>query len=579
MWQLIRYKPGLYLGTAALWILVEAAPIVPGLIMREFFNTLGGEGSTGFTVSTLAALAIGFAVARCAIIITAFLSDILFRFFSSTLLRHNLLHALLQWANPAMVKDEYGDIINRARDDVDGIEDAVDWILDTLGKAVFAGLALAILLSINFTITLAVFTPMFLVVITAYLAGQRLETVRSASRQASGKVSVALAEMFGAVQAVQIAGAEKSMLAHLAQLSATRQKSGVQDLALTSSLNSVFQNIVSLGTGLVLILAASSLRKGALTVGDVVLFIYYLGFITSFIEFFGSFMTQYRQTKVAFSRLGTLLNGNVREIVRHVSIPLTGYALKREELIHIKEPLYALDVQNLTYEFAGSRRGIYDVTFTIPRGAFVVVTGRIGSGKTILLRVLLGLLQAQTGKVFWNDQPVEGLNHFFVPPRSAYTPQVPHLFSAPLRENILLDMSASEPEVMRATRMAVMEADLAALPHGIETPIGVRGSKLSGGQLQRVAAARMFIRPAELYVFDDLSSALDAKTEQQLWERVGAIPDATFLVVSQRRAALQRADQIIVLQEGRVESIGTLSTLLEQSTEFRRLWAGDDGAV
>lgn len=576
LWQLIRYKPGLYLVTAVLWILVEAAPIVPGLLLREFFNTLAGEDSARFTVVTLAALAVGVALARCAVIITAFLSDVLFRFSVSALLRRNLLHALLHRANPAAVKDQFGDILNRARDDVNGIEAAVDWILDTIGKAVFALLAMGILLRVSVPITLAVFVPMVLVVTAAFLAGKRLEMVRSASRRASGQVSSALAEVFSAVQAVQVAGAERSVLAHLARLSEARQVSGVRDQALTYSLTSIFQNTVSLGSGLVLILAASSLRTGTLTVGDLALFIYYLGFITGFIEFFGSFLAQYRQTRVAFTRLGELLGGEITGLVQHMPLLLTGDLPVQEAPSPVRKSLRALEVQNLTHQFAGSGRGIQGVSFTVPHGAFVVVTGRVGSGKTTLLRTLLGLLPSHAGTVLWNGQPILQPDQFFVPPHSAYTPQVPHLFSASLRENILMDMPASEPELLEAVRLAVMERDLTALPKGLETPIGARGAKLSGGQAQRTAAARMFVRPAELYVFDDLSSALDAQTEQQLWERVRSLSGATFLVVSQRRAALRRADQVVVLREGEVEATGTVQELLQGSQEFRRLWVGEE---
>ncbi|GCE15406.1 ATP-binding cassette domain-containing protein [Tengunoibacter tsumagoiensis] len=226
------------------------------------------------------------------------------------------------------------------------------------------------------------------------------------------------------------------------------------------------------------------------------------------------------------------------------------------------------------YCYPGTEQGIRDISFSLRRGSFTVITGQVGSGKTTLLRVLLGLLPKDRGDIVWNEDVVEHPDTFFLPPHSAYTPQAPRLFSESLRENVLFGLPEDD-RLKRALDLAVLGADLLSMPQGLDTVVGPRGMRLSGGQVQRVAAARMFVRPAELLVVDDLSSALDVETEALLWQRLGIQKEATVLAVSHHRSVLHQADHIIVLKEGMIEAQGRLDQVLETSAFMRQLWEED----
>jgi len=187
-----------------------------------------------------------------------------------------------------------------------------------------------------------------------------------------------------------------------------------------------------------------------------------------------------------------------------------------------------------------------------------VLTGSIGAGKTTILQVLLGLLPREDGQIYWKGKLVADPTSFFGPPRTAYVPQVPKLFSETFRSNLEQGLESAEAVLEAAIHRAVLEHDLVGLPDGLETFVGPRGTRLSGGQVQRAAAARAFVREPELVVVDDLSSALDVETEETLWDRLAAwrqeTPGLAILAVSHRPAAFRRADRVVILEEGKILS-------------------------
>jgi ATP-binding cassette subfamily B protein len=582
MMGMVRFAPWRYAGNAILWTLVWVMPVIPGLISKEFFDGLTGEESVSFGVDTLIAFMAAYGLGRVVLVAVAMLSDVNFRFRIGSLLRRNMIGRVLTLPGARAVSDSPGEAISRFRDEVEHVEEAVDLSVDMMGTVAFSTVAVIVLASINARITLFVFAPLVLVILIAERAGTRVREYRQAAREATGQVTGAIGEMFGSVQAIKVAGAEHHMIGNFRGLNERRRKVMVRDRVLNSILESVFWNTVNIGTAIILVLAAGVMRStgsGAeFTVGDFALFVYFLTFATDAVHFVGIFIARFRQAGVAFERMAELLHGappDTLVVPRNLEL--------RGELSAVAPPperdvLESLEVEGLSYRYPGSDAGIDGVDLRLRRGSFTVVTGRIGSGKTTLLRALLGLLNPDRGEVRWNGGMVDDAASFFVPPRTAYTPQIPRLFSMSLRDNLLMGLERSDEELAAAISSAVMEPDLAAMTEGLDTKVGPLGVRLSGGQVQRTAAARMFVRRPELYVFDDLSSALDVETEKILWERLFADDGvATSLVVSHRRPALQRADQIIVMNEGRIEAVGTLNELLATSEELQRLWSQEPG--
>ncbi|MGI8624266.1 MAG: ABC transporter transmembrane domain-containing protein, partial [Solirubrobacteraceae bacterium] len=306
---LARSSPRLYLLHGTLWGVMNMSALLPGLIARAFFDSLTGQAHPPGGTTGLVALLAVFAVGRAALWLIAGYVEIVFRFMTSALLRRNLLRHILNRPGALPLPFSIGETISRFRDDAHQAEDNLDWTDEIAGQGVFALVALLVLLRVDARMTLVAVLPLVVVAAAAWRASAALARRRAASSQATSQVTGAIGDILAAVQTVQAAGAEARTVASFRRLNERRRSAMLADRLATQALDAVTANTVSLGTGLIMLLAAGRLGDGSLTVGDFVLFVAYLGFIADFTDGIGRFLTHYGQTGVAFARMGAMLGG------------------------------------------------------------------------------------------------------------------------------------------------------------------------------------------------------------------------------------------------------------------------------
>jgi ATP-binding cassette subfamily B protein len=560
-WRLSRYLPARYYLGGSLWVIVVAFPVLTGLVLKALFDRFSeGTAAPLSQIVWLLVLFVALDVIRQGIMWLAIAVWPYWWNSVQTLLRANVLRSILCAPGPAAgrLPASSAEALNRFRDDVEDIVLLTDLWVDLAGDTVFAAIALAIMFSIDARVTLVVVIPLLAIIAATRMLSEQIKAAHSAARSAAADVSEQLGGLFSGVLTIKSAGAEERAIGRLRQHNAIRRTLEVRARLLTDLLDTLTASSVEVSTGLVLLLVAPAMRSGAFTVGDLALFTAYVGWLAGLPRRVGRMLYRQRQASVSGARLIRLLTEEQGEpgLVEHTPVYFRESAPAAPAPPPLDDRFECLEVEGLSAHHPSSGRGIDGVDLVVRRGELVVVTGAVGSGKTTLVRALLGLLPRDHGRIRWNGELVDDPGLFLVPPRTAYAAQVPRLWSAPLRENLLLGWDATDADIEQSLQLARLQGDVAGMTEGLETIVGPRGMRLSGGQLQRALAARALVRRPELLVVDDLSSALDVATERALWEglaeRSTAGGPAALLVVSHRPAVLERADRVVVLDEGRV---------------------------
>ncbi|MER7456122.1 ABC transporter ATP-binding protein [Micromonospora sp. NPDC126480] len=381
--------------------------------------------------------------------------------------------------------------------------------------------------------------------LAATLFGPRLERTARETVAARAAFATALVSSLSAARTVKLAGATRPVLGHLADLDVTRSERQRREI----SVQVWSRSTPSLVSGLLPIGAWGLYLAGGLSAGATLVAVATLAAARWFAWTTASLLSQ-----VPSARVWT-----------HRTVAMTGMPAYSTEVPGVdlaagsapappvppRHPLRRLELSGFGVRHADGVPAVRDVDLTVQRGQLVLVVGRVGSGKSSLLRALAGIVP-HTGRLTWNGEPVTEPELFLRPQQVGYVGQLPRVLSGTVADNITLGHPV---DAAAAVSTAQLDHDLAASGSGLGLVIGHKGTRLSGGQLQRLALARALAPRTELLVADDVSSALDVTTELALWEALRR-HGVTVVGSTSKRAALVRADHVVVLDNGRVAAQG-----------------------
>ncbi|MGC9666176.1 ATP-binding cassette domain-containing protein [Planosporangium sp. 12N6] len=393
--------------------------------------------------------------------------------------------------------------------------------------------------------------------LAATLFGPLLE--RSARRTVAARAAfaTALVSSLSAARTVKLAGATRPVLAHLARLDAVRSDRQWREIAVQVWARST-PSVVS---GLLPVGAWALYLSGGLSSGATLVAVSTLGAARWFAWTTASLVSQLPSARVWTRRTVAMCGAGA------YSAPVPGVDLSAGTApappAAPRHPLRRLELAGFTAVHEDGTVGVHDIDLTVACGELVLVVGPVGSGKSSLLRALAGIVH-HTGSLRWNGQPVTEPELFLRPNQVGYVAQLPRVLSGTVADNIAL---GHDVDPAGAVSTAQLEHDLAAAGGGLGLLIGHKGTRLSGGQLQRLALARALAPRTELLIADDVSSALDVTTELELWR---ALRDHGVTVIgsTSKRAALVRADRVVVLYAGTAVAQGTWRELEDRWGHF-----------
>ncbi len=340
------------------------------------------------------------------------------------------------------------------------------------------------------------------------------------------------------------------------------ETAAVQNQTSLAALNSGQSVIIAIGVTALMLLAADGVVKGTMTLGDLVLVNVFMLQLYMPLHFLGFVYREIKHSLADMEKMFRLL-GEHREIE------------DAPDAVTLKVERAAVRFEQVDFSYEPDRKILFEVSFDIPAGHTVAVVGASGAGKSTLSRLLFRFYDVNAGRILIDGQDIRKVTQASLRAAIGIVPQDTVLFNDNIYYNIAYGRpDATREEVLQAARSAHIHTFIESLPQGYDTMVGERGLKLSGGEKQRVAIARAILKNPAILIFDEATSALDSKSEKAIQDELRNVArNRTTLVIAHRLSTVVDAQQILVMDKGRIVERGTHRELLAQQGVYAQMWA------
>ena len=448
-----------------------------------------------------------------------------------------------------------GDLMSRVINDISAVRALLGpGILNLFNAPVYYVYGIVLMLSMDVRMTLVALLPFPLLILAVRrFRGRILRNSLKVQRQLA-ELTNHIQENLSGMHVVKAYTQEENQIRHFVSLNRDYQEKNMELARLRGLIGPVMQAVGGLTVLLVVGYGGYRVIRGELLVADIVAFIAYLNVLAWPTAAFGWMLSMIERGRAAMERLEEIL-----KVEPEVADPAHPLPLRNAERgIEFRDVYFAYDAT------ANGQGALKDINFAVPRGRTLAIVGRTGAGKSTLAQLIPRLYDVSSGEIRLGGQDIRSFSLAELRRTFGYVPQDPFLFSASLKRNLAFGRDAvSDQEIEGAVRLTRLDRDVAIFPDGLDTVVGERGITLSGGQKQRATLARAILLGAPFLVLDDCLSSVDAQTEDEILRGFKSVlKDKTCVIISHRISAVKDADEILVLDEGRIIERGNHQELI-----------------